>query len=175
MQHQVFDFWYSVNLIFLNDWAFRVGKLKCSVSHAQSISLWLGAILGEIQKLPRKILLTFSTLVWKLSIFVENFRGFWKWSSRKFSNLTFKVLRVWSLFFKMLVTLSRAIFELNGVDYPYRHQQVKKWTCSVNSQNLCVKFSAKMVFVECYRLLEGRRYDFAEVIDLWLKVLSREI
>ena len=66
------------------------------MSHAQSISVWLGAGLSGSQKLSTKITLTFSTPVSKLSIFVKNFRGFWHSSSRKFLNLTvlcFKLIK----------------------------------------------------------------------------------
>ena len=58
------------------------------MSHTQSISIWLGVTSGESQNFSRKITLTFSTPVSKLSIFVKNFRGFWNTSSRKFLNLT---------------------------------------------------------------------------------------
>ena len=87
-------------------------------------------------------------------------------------------LRVCLSKFEAPQTIFIAIFELSGVENPYKQwifskfvkfEILKKVLC------LCVGLLSNLVFVEIYRLLDYDRYAPTEAVDVWTEVVTKRI
>ena len=79
-------------------------------------------------------------------------------------------LRVWSSFLRWPQTTFMAIFELSRVDYPRNRLKFINLLVFTKPFICVLIFSPKMVFVECYRLLEYKRHDTVVMFCRQLKV-----